>query len=76
MGARGPVRPRAGFRSHQQRRRHPVGFHDVQATLDFVENDLISERRITLAAKRCSRHVFRMGFFEDPYADVTHTNAA
>lgn len=46
------------------------GFHDVQVIIDLVEAGLVSEERVTEAAKRLLEPLFRMGLFENPYVDA------
>lgn len=45
------------------------GFHDVTEIISLVENGLVSEDRVDLAAHRLLVPLFLMGLFEDPYVD-------
>ncbi len=52
------------------------GFHDVSAITSLVEAGLVSHERVDLAARRLLEPMFRMGLFEDPYADAEAAHAA
>ena len=52
------------------------GFHDVSAITSLVEGGLVSPVRVDLAARRLLEPMFRMGLFEDPYADEESADAA
>lgn len=45
------------------------GFHDVQTIIDLVDDGLVTEERVDLAAERLLAPMFEMGLFEDPYVD-------
>ncbi len=45
------------------------GFHDVATITSLVEDGLITEERVTLAATRLVEPLFDLGLFEDPYVD-------
>jgi beta-glucosidase len=45
------------------------GFHDVRTITDLVEAGLVSEARVTEAARRLLTPMFQMGLFENPYVD-------
>jgi beta-glucosidase len=46
------------------------GFHDVATITDLVAAGLVTEERVTEAAKRLLEPLFRMGLFENPYVDA------
>lgn len=46
------------------------GFHDASVILQLVEDGLVTEERVDLAAKRLTTPMFQMGLFEDPYVDA------
>ncbi|SIO84657.1 glycoside hydrolase family 3 N-terminal domain-containing protein [Nocardiopsis sp. JB363] len=45
------------------------GFNDVQVILDLVDEGLVTEERVELAAERLLTPMFQMGLFENPYVD-------
>ncbi|WP_293999917.1 glycoside hydrolase family 3 protein, partial [Sphaerotilus sp.] len=45
------------------------GFHDVKTITDLVKAGLVSEARVTEAAKRLVQPLFALGLFENPYVD-------
>ncbi|MHC5557787.1 glycoside hydrolase family 3 protein [Kocuria sp. U4B] len=51
------------------------GFHDVATVTDLVADGLVSEARVTEAAKRLVEPLFRMGLFENPYVDPAAAEA-
>ncbi len=48
------------------------GFHDVSTITDLVDDGLVSEKRVKLAATRLLTPMFEMGLFENPYVDPAH----
>ena len=50
------------------------GFHDVKTITDLVQAGLVTEARVTEAAKRLLKPMFLMGLFENPYVDETAAN--
>ncbi len=46
------------------------GFNDVKTITDLVNAGLLSEARVTEAAKRLLKPLFEMGLFENPYVDA------
>ncbi|WP_298039876.1 glycoside hydrolase family 3 N-terminal domain-containing protein [uncultured Microbacterium sp.] len=51
------------------------GFHDVATITDLVDEELITEDRVTLAAERLLAPMFDMGLFENPYVDAELADA-
>ncbi|WP_152192807.1 glycoside hydrolase family 3 protein [Georgenia satyanarayanai] len=45
------------------------GFNNVQTIIDLVEDGLVTEERVDLAAERLLEPMFLMGLFENPYVD-------
>lgn len=45
------------------------GFNKVQTIVDLVKANLLTEARITEAAKRLLKEQFELGLFENPYVD-------
>jgi beta-glucosidase len=45
------------------------GFHDVQTITGLVASGLVTEARVTEAAKRLLTPLFQMGLFENPFVD-------
>lgn len=45
------------------------GFNDVKTITDLVRAGLVSEARVTEAARRLVKPLFQMGLFENPYVD-------
>jgi beta-glucosidase len=45
------------------------GFNDVKTITDLVKAGLLSEARVTEAARRLLKPMFQMGLFENPYVD-------
>jgi beta-glucosidase len=45
------------------------GFHDVRTITELVNTGLVTEARVTEAAKRLLTPMFQMGLFENPYVD-------
>ncbi len=45
------------------------GFNDVKTITDLVAAGLVSEARVTEAARRLLQPMFELGLFENPYAD-------
>ncbi|WP_372699006.1 glycoside hydrolase family 3 N-terminal domain-containing protein [Arthrobacter sp. JSM 101049] len=45
------------------------GFHDVKTITDLVADGLVTEERVTTAALRLTKPMFRLGLFENPYVD-------
>jgi beta-glucosidase len=52
------------------------GFNDVKTITDLVKAGLLSEARVTEAAKRLLKPMFEMGLFENPYAEDGKATAA
>ena len=52
------------------------GFNDVKTITDLVKAGLVTEARVTEAAKRLLQPLFEMGLFENPYADEKAATAA
>ncbi len=52
------------------------GFSDVKTITDLVQAGLVSEARVTEAAKRLLKPMFELGLFENPYVDDSKANAA
>jgi beta-glucosidase len=50
------------------------GFHDVKTITDLVQAGLVTEARVTEAARRLLKPTFQMGLFENPYVDETAAN--
>ncbi|USQ80198.1 cell wall-binding repeat-containing protein [Ornithinimicrobium faecis] len=48
------------------------GFHDVATITDLVNDGLVTEERVELAATRLVTPMFDMGLFENPYVDPAH----
>jgi len=51
------------------------GFSDVKTIIDLVKSGLVSEARVTEAAKRLVKPMFEMGLFENPYVDEAKATA-
>ncbi|MBB6056004.1 glycoside hydrolase family 3 protein [Tolumonas osonensis] len=51
------------------------GFHDKQTIIDLVKAGLVTEERVTLAAKRLLQAQFELGLFENPYVDASKAAA-
>ena len=51
------------------------GFNDVKTITDLVGAGLVSEARVTEAAKRLLRPLFELGLFENPYVDEDKAGA-
>jgi beta-glucosidase len=51
------------------------GFNDVKTITDLVAAGLLSEARVTEAAKRLVKPMFELGLFENPYVDDTQATA-
>jgi beta-glucosidase len=51
------------------------GFNDVKTITDLVGAGLVSEARVTEAAKRLLQPMFELGLFENPYVDEDKANA-
>ena len=51
------------------------GFNDVKTITDLVKAGLVSEARVTEAAKRLLKPMFELGLFENPYVDEAEANA-
>ncbi len=51
------------------------GFNDVKTITDLVGAGLVSEARITEAARRLLQPMFELGLFENPYVDEDKANA-
>lgn len=47
------------------------GFQDVAIITDLVRSGLVSESRLTEAARRLLLPMFQLGLFENPYVDAT-----
>ncbi|MEU3306699.1 glycoside hydrolase family 3 N-terminal domain-containing protein [Nocardiopsis sp. NPDC006832] len=45
------------------------GFNEVQVILDLVDEGLVTQQRVELAAERLLTPMFLMGLFENPYVD-------
>src|SRR5690606_25369594 len=45
------------------------GFNNVQTVIDLVNDGLVHEERVDLAAERLLEPMFLMGLFENPYVD-------
>src|SRR5690625_84355 len=45
------------------------GFNNVQTIIDLVEDGLVTEERVDVAAERLLEPFFLMGLFENPYVD-------
>jgi beta-glucosidase len=52
------------------------GFNDVKTITALVKSGLVSEARVTEAARRLLKPLFQMGLFENPYVDVAQAGAA
>lgn len=52
------------------------GFNVNQTIVDLVKAGLVSEARVTEAAKRLLKEQFQLGLFENPYVEVSKANAA
>lgn len=52
------------------------GFNDVKTITDLVAAGLLSEARVTEAAKRLVKPMFELGLFENPYVNDTQATAA
>jgi len=52
------------------------GFNDVKTITALVKAGLVSEARVTLAAKRLLKPLFEMGLFENPYVEEKAATAA
>jgi beta-glucosidase len=51
------------------------GFNDLKTITDLVGAGLVSEARVTEAAKRLLQPMFELGLFENPYVDEDKANA-
>ncbi|WP_454083337.1 glycoside hydrolase family 3 N-terminal domain-containing protein [Georgenia sp. Marseille-Q6866] len=51
------------------------GFNDVKTITDLVDDGLLSEERVDLAAERLLEPMFMMGLFENPYVDPAVADA-
>ncbi|WP_082498924.1 MULTISPECIES: glycoside hydrolase family 3 N-terminal domain-containing protein [unclassified Rathayibacter] len=51
------------------------GFSDTKTITDLVEQGLVTEERVSLAADRLLTPLFQMGLFEDPYVDAAAADA-
>lgn len=51
------------------------GFNDVKTITDLVKAGLVSEARVTEAARRLTRPMFEMGLFENPYVAEDRADA-
>ena len=51
------------------------GFRDVKTITDLVKDGLVSEARVTEAAKRLLKPLFELGLFENPYVDDNKAGA-
>ena len=51
------------------------GFSDNKTITDLVAAGLVSEARVTEAAKRLLKEQFQLGLFENPYVDASKANA-
>ena len=51
------------------------GFNDVKTITDLVKAGLVSEARITEAARRLLQPMFELGLFENPYVDENKAGA-
>lgn len=45
------------------------GFHEVDVVIDLINDGLVSQERVDLAAERLLTPLFELGLFEDPYVD-------
>ncbi len=52
------------------------GFSENKTITDLVAAGLVSEARVTEAAKRLLKEQFQLGLFENPYVDTSKANAA
>jgi beta-glucosidase len=52
------------------------GFSVNKTIVDLVTAGLVSEARVTEAAKRLLKEQFQLGLFENPYVDASKANAA
>ena len=52
------------------------GFNVNKTIVDLVTAGLVSEARVTEAAKRLLKEQFQLGLFENPYVDTTKANGA
>ncbi len=52
------------------------GFSENKTITDLVAAGLVSEARVTEAAKRLLKEQFQLGLFENPYVDTAKANAA
>jgi beta-glucosidase len=50
------------------------GFSDVKTITDLVAAGLVTEARVTEAAKRLLKEQFQLGLFENPYVDAAEAN--
>jgi len=50
------------------------GFDDAQVIIELVKTGLVSEARVTEAARRLLKPLFQMGLFENPYVDEDRAN--
>lgn len=46
------------------------GFNNASVIIDLVNQNLITEERVALAAQRLLEPLFQLGLFEDPYVDT------
>ena len=46
------------------------GFNNASVIIDLVNQNLITEERVSLAAQRLLEPLFQLGLFEDPYVDT------